>query len=209
VTSPASASSLEWFTARYDEVREASGPDVIRAAWPDGLPTPKHRATWTDAKLAEACAVIDRLHAAAGLSFPEPNPTAMKLRRKPKDSGKQASDTDKATLRAAFDALDEASRSAVLHWQTEGSAAGRGWTPNDKDKTSRWVHAVNSAAVGIAGHTIDDEIARGWIALVIGDNDTTGHPVGALLGSLTGTEATRLAALATEDTFAAALEAVA
>lgn len=208
VTPPVSA-SLDWFNARYDEVIDAAGRETVKAAWPPELPTPKHRDTWTAAELEQACALIQRLHDDAGLTFPEPNPAAAKLRRKPKDSGKPATDDQKAALRARFDTLDAAGKTAVLEWQGEGTEATRRWIPNNKDKATRWTCAVNAAAVGIASHTTDTEIARGWIALVIGEDDTGTHPVGALLGSLTTTEAEQLASLTSEDTFAAAVEAAA
>ena len=67
---------------------------------------------------------------------------------------------------------------------------------------------MNSAAVGVARHAEGDtEIARGWIALVIGEDDCQTHPIGALLGSLSTSEAEKLAALTQSDTFAAAVAA--
>lgn len=197
---------LAWFSQRYDEVREATGPEAIRAAWPDDLPSPKHRDEWTPGQLDEAVRVIERVSNEAALPFGERDPQTTKLRRKPGASRSLATPAVAREARAAFDALPDDRRSLVLAWQSEGSTVGRRWVA-PADKPSRWHVAVNTAAVLVAGHTDDDEIARAWIALVIGEDDCQRHPVGALLGSLSTTEAERLVDLAGHPTFAAALAA--
>lgn len=195
---------LAWFGARYDAVRGTVGPEAIRAAWPTGLPTPKLRDQWTPAELDRAIKVLDRLDATTGAPFGAPDPQPAKLRRKPGPGKKVATREDAQAAKIAFTDLPDDRRSLVLAWQSEATTVARSWTPLAKDPT-RWSVSVAMAACRIAAHTDDDEVARGWITLVIGDNDTDGHPVGALLGSLTLTEAEQLCELAGADTFAAAI----
>ena len=205
---------LEWFDARYDEILAAGVPKAkIAEAWPDGLPTPKARDTWTSDQLEHACKVVTELHHGAGLAFPPPDPAApaparpSKLRRKPKATKTLAAPKDCEDLVAAYHALDKVASTDVTRWQGQGVDAGRPWSA-PTEKVSRWHWAVNSAAVGVARHAEGDtEIARGWIALVIGEDDCQTHPIGALLGSLSTSEAEKLAALTQSDTFAAAVAA--
>lgn len=198
---------LGWFTARYDEVRSAAGPQAIKAAWPAELPTPKHRHTWTPAQLEQACQTITVLHNRRGLDFPPVDPQTAKLRRKPRKTTTEATADEHAATLAAYQALPVDSRRRVTVWQNQGIHVGRPWDAQPTGST-RWAITVNNAAVGIAHHTNDDDIARAWISLVIGEDDAQTFTPGALLGSLTTSEAEQLATLTQLDTFAAAIEAI-
>jgi hypothetical protein len=113
---------------------------------------------------------------------------------------------DAAALRSAFKAMDSDRQSTVLAWQSEGNQADRPWTLG-KTTTPKREWTVNRAALALARQTTDDEVARGWIALVIGEDTCQSFPPGALLGTLSTTEAERLAELAGLDSFAAAFAA--
>lgn len=198
---------LEWFSARYDEVRESAGPAAIKAAWPEGLSSPAHRDEWTAEELDRACGVIQKLHHRQGLDFAPQDPQAAKLRRKPRTTETKASDDEHAETIAAYKALPQERQDRVLGWQAQGNRVGRSWEAPSSGAT-RWAITVNRAAIGLAAHTNDDDIARAWISLVIGDDDAQTFPPGALLGSLTVTEAQQLAELTQLDTFAAAIAQV-
>lgn len=204
---PPDPDRLAWFSTRYDAVRGRLGPDAIRAAWPAGLPTPKLRDQWRPAELDRAIKVLDRLDAESAEPFGAPDPQPAKLRRKPSPGKKVATPAEAQAAKSTFTRLPDDRRSLVLAWQSEANTVARPWTPLAKDPTL-WSVTVAMAACRIAGHTDDDEIARAWVALVIGDDDAQSHPVGALLGSLTLTEAERLRALTEADTFAAAVERI-
>ena len=198
---------LAWFSARYDEVREAAGPNAIQQAWPESLSTPKHRDEWTADELEQACAVVTKLHNRSGLAFPDTDPQKLKLRRKPRRTSTEATKDEHAATLAAFRALPEERRHRVTAWQAQGNHAGRSWEARPEGST-RWAIVVNTAAIGVARHTDDDDIARAWLSLVIGEDEVQTFPPGALFGSLSGTEATRLAELTELDTFAAAIDVV-
>jgi hypothetical protein len=118
---------------------------------------------------------------------------------------------DVVTLRRRHAALPKAAKERVDQWVREGAAANRPWGMGkaiDAVPRRRWECA--RASIGLARRTEDDEIARGWIALVIGEDAIQSHPVGALIGSLTIEEADQLAALAeSHKDFAGAVQALA
>ena len=130
-----------------------------------------------------------------------------KLRRKPRASSTAASADEAAQVTANYKALSEAQRDKVTGWMAQGNQVGRSWEA-PKVKPTRWAALCCQGAVQLARHTTDDDIARAWIALVIGEDDCQTHPVGALIGSLSVTEAERLVELTTLDNFAAAIDTV-
>ena len=198
---------LAWFSARYDEVREAAGPKAIKVAWPEDLATPKHRDQWSPGELDRAIKVLSRVAAKADMPFGSPDPQPAKLRRKPSRGPKDASAEEAREAKQAYQRLPDDRQSLVLAWQSEANTAVRSFTAK-ADKPSRWSVLVSQAACGLAAHTDDDDIARAWLTLVMGEDTVQTHPVGALLGSLTLTEAERLCELVDLDTFAAAIDAV-
>lgn len=198
---------LAWFSTRYDEVREAAGPKAIKVAWPEDLATPKHRDQWSPGELDRAIKVLSRVAAKADMPFGSPDPQPAKLRRKPNHDTKDASPQEAEEARRAYRHLPDDRQSLVLTWQSEANTAVRSFTAK-ADKPSRWSVLVSQAACGLAAHTDDDDIARAWLTLVMGEDTVQTHPVGALLGSLTLTEAERLCELVDLDTFAAAIDAV-
>lgn len=208
----APADRLAWFNARYGEVVGA-GVDKARIAaqWPVDCPPPSKRDQWTAAQLDAACDVVKALHNEAGLDFPAPDPmTPPPVRRpklpKPRATKITVEGTELERLRDEFHALSDDARSAVLGWQSQGNQADREWTLGKESAPKReWT--VNAAALALARHTDDDEIARGWIALVIGDDLSQNFPPGALMGALSFSEAEQLLTLTGHDTFAAALAA--
>jgi hypothetical protein len=118
---------------------------------------------------------------------------------------------DVVTLRRRHAALPKAAKDRVDQWVREGAAASRPWGMGkaiDAVAHRRWECA--RVAIGLARRTEDDEIARGWIALVIGDDAIQSHPVGTLIGSLTIDEADQLATLVeAHKDFAGAVQALA
>lgn len=198
---------LAWFSTRYDEVREAAGPKAIKVAWPEDLATPKHRDQWSPGELDRAIKVLSQVAARADMSFGSPDPQPAKLRRKPSRGPKDASAEEAREAKQAYQRLPDDRQSLVRAWQSEASTVARSFTAK-ADKPSRWSVLVSQAACGLAAHTDDDDIARAWLTLVMGEDTVQTHPVGALLGSLTLTEAERLCELVDLDTFAAAIDAV-
>lgn len=218
---------IEWFVARYDELREAVPAEHIAQGWPEGVPGPRKAISWTSAEMDAAVAHLTRIEDDHGLPYPSPDPTAPAPDRRgrgtvsavtsaspppsaPNDGPLMDAD-DVVTLRRRHAALPKAGKERVDGWVREGAAASRPWGMGkaiDAVPRRRWECA--RVSIGLARRTDDDEIARGWIALVIGEDAIQSHPVGALIGSLTIEEADQLAALAeSHKDFAGAVQALA
>jgi hypothetical protein len=218
---------IEWFVARYDELREAVPAERIAHGWPEGVPGPRKAISWTSAEMDAAVAHLTRIEDDHGLPYPSPDPTAPAPDRRgrgtvsvvtsaspppsaPNDGPLMGAD-DVVTLRRRHAALPKAAKERVDQWVREGAAASRPWGMGkaiDAVPRRRWECA--RASIGLARRTEDDEIARGWIALVVGEDAIQTHPVGALIGSLTIEEADQLAALAeSHKDFAGAVQALA
>lgn len=206
-----SAERLAWVLRRYEAVL-AHGVDkaTIAAQWPTGVAGPARSHEWTPDDVEAVVGTLSAIEADAEMPFGEPDPALPPKRpvklRKPRATKATMDPEDAAALRSAFNRMDKAEQSTVLTWQSEGNQADRPWTLG-KTTTPKREWTVNRAALALARQTTDDEVARGWIALVIGEDTCQSFPPGALLGTLSTTEAERLAELAGLDSFAAALAA--
>jgi hypothetical protein len=181
----------------------------------------------TRAQMDAAVAHIERIEDDHRLPFTVPDPTAPAPDRRGRgtaqavtsaapppsapDDGPLMPTEDVVGLRRRHAALPKAAKERVDQWVREGAAANRPWGMGkalDTVARRRWECA--RVAIGLARRTEDDEIARGWVALVVGDDATQTHPVGALIGSLTIDEADQLATLAeAHKDFSGAIQALA
>gem|GEM_PF-5575659 len=223
-----SPEQLDWFAGRYATISEhLDKADIIRAWAAAGLEIgPKNVADMNAEQFAAAVKVLDALEADAGIPFGEPDPAQPK--RKPRHApiedtpkveplpipggdGEPVEAGDVTALRDALGRLDDMHRGNVQRWMREGQRAKRPWWTPGADVVPTRHFEVARAAIGMAGQERidDDEIARAWLALVIGEEQCQRHPPGALLGTLTIDEARKVADLAHLDNFAAALAATA
>jgi len=224
---PPSADSLAWFMGRYDAALAAGATrKEMAAAWPHGVAGPKNADQWSGADYASAVRALETVEAVHQMPFETPDPatppveprnpwpitpttTPMPLHN-PEDSGTITADAAEVdALRHHYNTdLNDGIRDTLTRWQTEANQAGRPWHMG-KQPVGQRRFSVARAAITVASQTLDDEIARGWVALVLGEVAIDGHGVGPLLGSLTISEADRLTELAALPTYAAAIAAAA
>ena len=220
----------EWALARFRELVAAGHTQMVIQRWPQGVPGPKQAATWTTEQAEQAKAVIIGVFDVVALPYSEPEPAVVAeigAKRAAKaakaasaatppvapelptvaDSGGAAPEVQVEALQQFAQAAPADQRVAVQRWLKQGQAAKRPFHTASADPTTNRCVAAVEAALAVAEHTTDDEVARGWLALVtqIGDS----WPPGVIFGSMSVAKARKLLALAREcDSYAGALNAV-
>jgi len=219
---PPVSALLALFESRYEAIKEAGAtPQLIKDQWPVNLSGPKQSGDWSREELEQGLKTATVIFDALGLPFDEGIQTphvsrhTVPAQEEPAPLRPVATESEVAD-EGMIEALKThsnlpASREPVAHWMRQGAAVGQPWElTSNPVPLNHW--AICLTAVLLAVHPAleggDDELARGWISLIVGEDEIHNHPPGALLSTFSTEEAERLQhLLANHTTFAQAVEA--
>ena len=203
---------------RTTEIREriaaikVTHPGQLGTVWPDGIPT---KGPWTlddMARIGDALHAIDgkgswwppadpeavakrdaKMATGAAKAWPEPTP---RLPAPTDDTSPLVDDSTRAALVAALKALPPAQHGRVDTWRAAGRRDGQPWGHVGAGKMTERTFARVLAAIRCADCLWDDAepdaLTRAALSLAIGDDLHPAWSTGAVLGSLTIDQATRL-----------------
>lgn len=215
----AASASLALFEQRYEAICAAGALDTVKGSWPDNIPGPKRKAEWSEEQTVAVLKVIQRVFDDLGLPFdvdptePPHEPrakfavTAQQPALRTVEHESELIDSEAvATLRTAAQNAPTEQRKIVSRWMREADAAKTPFQMGEPPVSKRcWTICRTALKLAYHDTTTDDEIVRGWLTLIIGEQDAQHHTVGALLGTLSTHEAEQLADLTLNETFAQAI----
>lgn len=194
----------EWMRNRVKALAEAGHTDLIRASWPEGVPTlgsGEPIANHLADPIEQAVSMIER---EVGAAFPTPKPTEdITPAPKPRSTRRPAADEGPEVGLAETQAVNKAARAltpdgrawlgSIMAAAKKANRAINMTGPGGKVTERRFILA--SSLLALADHS-DDDLARSLVSLSIGEEIQPGHDLGDAIGALTISEATRLGHLA-------------
>lgn len=194
----------EWMRNRVKALAEAGHTDLIRASWPEGVPTlgsGEPIANHLADPIEQAVSMIER---EVGAAFPTPKPTEdITPAPKPRSTRRPAADEGPEVGLAETQAVNKAARAltpdgrawlgSIMAAAKKANRAINMTGPGGKVTERRFI--IASSLLALADHS-DDDLARSLVSLSIGEEIQPGHDLGDAIGALTISEATRLGHLA-------------
>ena len=194
----------EWMRGRVKQLAEAGHTDLIRASWPEGVPTlgsGEPIANHLADPIEQAVSMMER---EVGAAFPEPSPVAdIAPEPKKRSTRKGAADEGDNVGIAEEQAVNKAARALTPEgraWVGSVMAAARKVNrpvnmtgPGGKVTERRFI--IAGSLLAIADHA-DDDLARALVSIAMGEELQPAHDLGDAIGALTISEATTLGHLA-------------
>jgi hypothetical protein len=194
----------DWMRGRVRTLAEAGHTDLIRASWPEGVPTlgsGEPIANHLADPIEQAVSMMER---EVGAAFPEPKPAeditptpkVRSTRRPAADEGNEVGLAEEQSVNKAARKLTVEGRTWVGAVSAAAKTANRAINmtgPGGKLTERRFI--IAGSLLAIADHA-DDDLARALVSIAMGEEIQPGHSLGDAIGSLTIPEATTLGHLA-------------
>jgi len=223
-TPDADADRTQWIASRLRNIKEAGDPkgiEAVRKFWPAGVAV---KPPWTAEQIDAIDVLLTHVERLDDVPFPALDPAkptpdeAMQTERDAKaaaldaersldprlrdidDDGAIATDADAADLKATVAAMTPDHKAVLQAWMTDAKLGGRPW--RFAKGSTRRVAAINAAAFALVLYGVDasdlgdDTAARRLVKLAIGLDIQPAWSLGAVLGSLTLSEAKSLTSIA-------------
>lgn len=185
---------------RIDAIKANEAASLaLRTQWPTGVPTPKNADQWTDGHMQpiiDVLRIVERDHSMPFMPEPFEKPATTLNVAQPQPVVDLEGDCNEglaAKLQARIAALPKEARDVLNGWAFEANASGSSLSLKQLPSERRCQIVRICVAALDSVEDIDDKM-RGFLELNLGaERVQPGFTTGAVLGSLTIDEATRLA----------------